>query len=237
MVQVRVQPLYSMASSLAHDSFLQEANTISYVHLLMSRAWRHLDVTHVPLVIQAPLAICWLKKSWFWPPYSVFVLTSGDARGLGLVLSVCAVGLGGNVLIGMLGTWGVVWRTAHVPTVPFTWLRRAKALGPTAHASNHHATRGLPMNAYVLYPLQKSHPLIGRERSREFFDDVFMLMSRVTTFSPSDWLRATFAALWLVTDWISPVYYWSCFDRCIFITRHLYAKCQNHYIQPRQSSN
>ena len=52
MVQDRVQPLYSMTSSLAHDSLLQEANTISYVHLLMSRAWRHLDVTHVPLVIQ-----------------------------------------------------------------------------------------------------------------------------------------------------------------------------------------
>ena len=54
-------------------------------------------------------------------------------------------------------------------------------------------------------------PLIGRERSREFFDDVFMLMSHVTTFSLSDWLRATFAALWLVTDWSSHVYYWYAF--------------------------
>ena len=103
-----------------------------------------------------------------------FSWTSGDARGLGLLFMVCAcaVGLRGNVLIWMRGTWGVVWRSAHVPTIPFTWLRRAKALGPTAHASNHHATRGLPMNAYVLYPMPDSSPLIGRERSREQIDDV-----------------------------------------------------------------
>ena len=44
-----------MASSSAHDFFFQEANTISFVHSLISRAWRHLDVTHVPLVIQALL--------------------------------------------------------------------------------------------------------------------------------------------------------------------------------------
>ena len=75
----------------------------------------------------------------------VFSWTSGDARGLGLLFMVCAcaVGLRGNVLIGMRGTWGVVWRSAHVSTIPFTWLRRAKALGPTAHASNHHATIGV----------------------------------------------------------------------------------------------
>jgi len=34
----------------------------------------------------------------------------------------------------MRGPWGVFWRSAHVPTIPFTWLRRAKALGHTAHA-------------------------------------------------------------------------------------------------------
>ena len=103
-----------------------------------------------------------------------FSLTSGDARGLGLLLTVCAcaVGLRGNALIWMRGTWGVFWRSAHVPTIPFTWLRRAKALGQTAHASNHHATRCLPMNAYVLYPMQKSCTLIGRKGSREESDDV-----------------------------------------------------------------
>ena len=35
--------------------------------------------------------------------------------------------------------------------------------------------------------------------------------SREATFSLSDWLRATFAALWLVTDWSSHVYYWYAF--------------------------
>ena len=45
-----------------------------------------------------------------------------DARGLGLLFMVCAcaVGLGGNVLIRMRGNWGVVWRSAHVSTIPFT---------------------------------------------------------------------------------------------------------------------
>ena len=144
MIQVRVQPLYSMTSSIAHDSFLQEANTISYVHLLMSRAWRHLDVTHVPLVTRLYSRLS-LKKVDFDLHIVCFSWTSGDARGLGLLLMVCAcaVGLRGNVLIGMRATWGVVWWSAHVPTIPFTWLCRAKALGPTAHASNHHATIGV----------------------------------------------------------------------------------------------
>ena len=131
----RFQPLYSMASSIAHDFFLQEAHTICYVHLLMLRAWRHSDVTHVPLVIQVPLAICWLKKVDF-DLYTVFF--SGDARGLGLLFMVCAcaVGLRGNVLIGMRGILGVVWRSAHVPTIPFTSLRRVNAWGLTVHARN-----------------------------------------------------------------------------------------------------
>ena len=55
------------------------------------------------------------------------------------MVCACAVGLRGNRLTGMRGTWGVVWRSAHVPTIPFTWLRRANALGPTAHASNYQA--------------------------------------------------------------------------------------------------
>ena len=95
-----------------------------------------------PACHQVPLAICWLKKVDF-DLYTVFF--SGDARGLGLLFMVCAcaVGLGGNVLIRMRGNWGVVWRSAHVSTIPFTWLRRAKALGPTAHASNHPATIGV----------------------------------------------------------------------------------------------
>ena len=135
-----------MASSLAHDSFRQEANTISYVHLLMSRAWRHLDVTHVPLVIQVrDLFFIKSQKMIFFTLQQCVFLDFWDARGLGLLFMVCAcaVGLRGNRLTGMRGTWGVVWRSAHVPTIPFTWLRRAKALGPTAHASNNHATIGV----------------------------------------------------------------------------------------------
>ena len=64
-----------------------------------------------------------------------------DARGLGLLFMVCAcaVGLRGNRLTGTRGTWGVVWRSAHVPTIPFTWLRRANAWALTAHASNYQA--------------------------------------------------------------------------------------------------
>ena len=64
-----------------------------------------------------------------------------DARGLGLlfVVCACAVGVHGNRLIGTRGTWGVVWRSAHVPTIPFTWLRRANAWTPSAHASIYQA--------------------------------------------------------------------------------------------------
>ena len=129
-----------MASSSAHDFFFQEANTISFVHSLISRAWRHLDVTHVPLVIQALLAMCWLKK-WMLISIECVFLDFWDARGLGLlfVVCACAVGLRGNRLTGMRGTWGVVWRSAHVPMIPFTWPRRANAWALTTHASNYQA--------------------------------------------------------------------------------------------------
>ena len=54
--------------------------------------------------------------------YTVCFFDFGDARGLGLlfVVCACAVGLCGNRLIGTRGTWGVVWRSAHVPTILFT---------------------------------------------------------------------------------------------------------------------
>ena len=126
-----------------------------------------------------------------------FLWISGDARGLGLLFMVCAcaVGLRGNVLTWMRGTWGVFWRSAHVPTIPFTWLRRAKALDRTAHASYHHATRGLPMNAYVLYPM----------RSRKQIDDVpYANESRTLKYNTP----IVFLALWLVETWSSPIDYW-----------------------------
>ena len=71
-------------------------------------------------------------------------LDFGDARGLGPLFMVCAcaIALCENRLAGMRGTWEVVWRSAHVPTIPFTWLRKANAWAPTAHASNYQALRG-----------------------------------------------------------------------------------------------
>ena len=89
-----------------------------------------------PACNQALLAMCWLKK-WILTSIECVFLDFWDARGLGLLFAVCAcaVGLRGNRLTGMRGTWGVVWRSAHVPTIPFTWLRRANAWAPTTHAS------------------------------------------------------------------------------------------------------
>ena len=77
----------------------------------------------------------------------MFFLDSGDARGLGLLFMTCAcaIALCENRLAGMRGTWGVVWRSAHVPTIPFTWLRKANAWAPTAHASNYQALLSLKL--------------------------------------------------------------------------------------------
>ena len=89
MVIHRFQPLYSMASSIAHVFFLQEANTICHVHLLMSRAWRHLDVTHVPLVNQVRDLFFIKSKKWFFTLQLCVFLDFWDARGLGLLFMVC----------------------------------------------------------------------------------------------------------------------------------------------------
>ena len=137
------------------------------------------------------------------------VFHDGDARGLGLLFMVCAcaVGLRGNRLIGMRGTWGVVWRSAHVPQ---SHSRDCLGQKPWAQLRMRPTTTplGVFLRMRMFYSPCQSRPLIGRERSSEFFDDVFMLMSHVTTFSLSDWLRATFAALWLVGTYCSPIYYW-----------------------------
>ena len=173
MVQVRVQPLYSMASSIAHDFFRQEANTLHLLCVLIIKGVTSLGPHLRPVCHQAPFEIV-IKKVEFDLNTVCFSWTSGDARGLGLLFMVCAcvVGLRENRLTWMRGTWGLFWWSAHVSTIPFTWLRRAKAWGRTVHASHHHATRGLPINVYVLYPMLPICALIGRERSREFFDDV-----------------------------------------------------------------
>ena len=50
-----------------------------------------------------------------------FFLTLGcEGSGAIFMVCACAVGLCGNGLPGMRGTWGVVWRSAHVPSIPFT---------------------------------------------------------------------------------------------------------------------
>ena len=93
-----------------------------------------------PACNQALLTMCSLKK-WMLTSIECVFLDFGDARGLGLlfVVCACAVGVRGNRLTGMRGVWGDHWRSAHVPTIPFTWLRRANAWAPTAHASNYQA--------------------------------------------------------------------------------------------------
>ena len=110
-----------------------------------------------------------IKKSWFWPPYSVFFMDFRWCEGSGACFERLRMRSRSTRKWAPrnAGDLGVVWRSAHVPTVPFTWLRRAKALGQTAHASNHHAARGLPMNAYVLFPMPDSCTLIGLNGSRE----------------------------------------------------------------------
>ena len=68
--------------------------------------------------------------SWLW---------GCEGSGAIFMVCACAVGLCKNGLPGKRGTWGVVWRSAHVPSIPFTWLRRANAWTPSAHASNYQA--------------------------------------------------------------------------------------------------
>ena len=151
-----------------------------------------------------------IKKSWFWPPYSVFFMDFWGCEGSGasfhgLRMRSRSTRKCAHRNAGDLGSSLAVCACAYDP-IHVT--AQGKSLGPNCacvQPPRHY--RGLPMNAYVLYPMLPICTLIGRERSREFFDDVFMLMSHVTTFSLSDWLRATFAALWLVTDWSSHVYY------------------------------
>ena len=137
MVFDRIQPLHSVASPQTHDVFSQEANTLSYVHLLNLMGVTSLGRHTRPTCHQAPFEIVIKKKVDVDLNTVYFSWTSSDARGLGLIFVVCAcvVGLRGNRLIRMWETWGVFWRSAHGPTTPFTWLRIVKVLGQTAHAS------------------------------------------------------------------------------------------------------
>ena len=149
-----------------------------------------------PACNQALLVICRLKKVDFDLHTVCFSWTSGDARGLGLLFMVCAcaVGLRGNVLIGMRGTWGVVWWSAHVSTMPFTWLRRAKAFDPTAHASYQHATIGVFLQMPMFF-----FPL-GHVNMMPIFGTHLRHFGHVGLMLDSDWLIQNL----LRSDWLQP---------------------------------
>ena len=135
----------------------------------------------------------------------VFLWTDGDARGLGLCLSVCAcaVGLGGHRLTWMRGTWGVVGRFAHVPTIPFTWLRRANAWGWSAHASHLYlgSTRSLKLcqvcgsNSCVCVFFSPW----GHVNWMPKYGTLWRQFGHMGSMLDSDWSTKNFAALWLVS--------------------------------------
>ena len=99
-----------------------------------------------------------------------------NAGDLGSSLAVCAF----------------AYRPIHVTA-------QGKSLGPNCAcvlSARHY--RGLPMNAYVLFPMPDSCTLIGRERSREQIDDVpYANESR-------DPLKQYFLLSLLRCDWLVP---------------------------------
>ena len=145
-----------------------------------------------------------------------FLLTFGDARGLGLCSSVCAcvVGLGGHRLLWMRVTWGVVGRSAHVPTIPITWLRRGNAWDWTAHAPT--CTQALRGTVNKTMPRMWIHLLCVW--CFFFFYGVTWLGCPNMGIATSPWSRGlyarfwlvetTFAALWLVRTYCSLHHYW-----------------------------
>ena len=158
-------------------------------------AWRHFDVTHVPLVTQALFAICWLKKVDSDLHTVCFSWTSGDVRGLGLLFHGLRMRSGSRRKCahrnaGDLGSSLAVWACAYDP-IHVT--AQGKRLGPhCACVQSPRHYRGLPMNACVLYPMgsrEFSCPYMGIVTSNESPD----LYARF-------WLvEKIFATLWLVT--------------------------------------
>ena len=115
MVKVRFQPLHYMASSIAHDFFCQEANTLSSFCVLMSKGVTSPGPHTRPACNLGYCRDLFKKRRWFWPQYSVFFIDfrwcegSGacferlrmrsrsmrkcahmNARDLGSILAVCA---------------------------------------------------------------------------------------------------------------------------------------------------
>ena len=151
-----------------------------------------------PACNQVLLAMCWLKK-WILTSIQCVFLDFWDARGLGLlfVVCACAVGLPGNRLTGMRGTWGVVWRSAHVPTIPFTWLRRANAWAPTAHASNYQALLSIKLCEECRFNSCVRVFFIPMG-SRGLNDGLWRQISHMGEMRDSDWSRPNL----LRSDWL-----------------------------------
>ena len=161
----------------------------------MSRAWRHLDVTHVPLVIQVrDLFFIKSQKMIFFTLKQCAFLDFRGCEGSGACFErlrmrsrsrrKCAHRNAGD-LESSLEVCACVYDPIHVTT-------QGKSLGPNCacvQPPRHY--RGLPMNACVLYPMG----------SREFYDHIWALkrhLGHMTYMLDSDWLKKFL----LRSDWL-----------------------------------
>ena len=156
---------------------------------------------HIRPACHQALFEMFIKKSWFWPPYSVFFMDFWGCEGSGATFHglrmrssstrKCAHRNAGD-LGSSLAVCAFAYRPIHVTA-------QGKSLGPNCAcvlSARHY--RGLPMNAYVLFPMPDSCTLIGRERSREQIDDVpYANESR-------DPLKQYFLLSLLRSDWLVP---------------------------------
>ena len=94
MVFLRIQPLHFVASPQTYDVFIQEANTLSYVHLLNLMGVTSLGRHTRPTCHQALFEMFIKKRLMLTSIQCVFSWTFSDARGLGLLFMVCACAVG-----------------------------------------------------------------------------------------------------------------------------------------------
>ena len=138
--------------------------------------------------------------SWLW---------GCEGSGAIFMVCACAVGLCGNGLPGMRGTWGVVRRSAHVPTILFTWLRRVNAWTPSAHASNYQALLSIKLcKQYRFNSCVRVFFIPMGSRVKPCPNMGICDVNKSHGWNARFWLvEKNFAALWLVTDQCSPYYY------------------------------
>ena len=164
----------------------------------MSRAWRHLDVTHVPLVIQVrDLFFIKSQKMIFFTLKQCVFLDFRGCEGSGACFErlrmrsrsrrKCAHRNAGD-LESSLEVCACVYDPIHVTA-------QGKSLGPNCacvQPPRHY--RGLPMNACVLYPMgwrEFSWPYMGLRRH----------LGHMTYMLDSDWLKKFL----LRSDWLGPI--------------------------------